>query len=103
MRQDIIIDSNGDLTLDEFANLVIDNSDDQHVFEMIRSAPGYFKQYPLFGVNIYYYLNSDGKQGELNLEINKQLAADLYSKDSVEINIIDGQPNISINADSLQN
>ena len=56
---DILLGDDNDLV---FANgdIAIGDGNIQNVMEIIRSFPGFFKQYPLLGVGLYSDLNADG-------------------------------------------
>jgi len=60
-------------------------SDSQHKGDIIGSAPGYFKEFPLCGVGIIKYLNSKGSDMKLKNEIKLQLHADGYQVNNVEV------------------
>jgi len=66
-------------------DFIIDYSDNTHIQNIIESFPGYWKEFPSIGVGIMYYLNSSGKQQELNNEISRQIKQDGYSINVLEI------------------
>lgn len=74
--------STGDL---EWANGDFKNgfSDEQHQVDIIQSNQGDWKQYPLCGVGINYYLNSSGATMQLKKEITTQLTVDGYSVNEI--------------------
>lgn len=76
--QDFKLDDDGDLVFSG-GDLKIDLSDKQHIKDIINSNTGWWKQFPLVGVGIDYYLNSSGKDQQLEREIKIQLIADGYS------------------------
>jgi hypothetical protein len=51
-------------------------SDEQHIVDIVNSAKGSWKEYPLCGVGIDNYLNSDVNQQFLSNEIKTQLTRD---------------------------
>ena len=64
-------------------------SDPQHVQDIVFENKGAYKQYPLVGVGIIYYLNSSGAQLVLKREIETQLKSDGYSINVVAFNSTD--------------
>lgn len=76
--KDFKLGSDGDLVFSG-GDLKIDFSDKQHIKDIINSNTGWWKQFPLVGVGIQYYLNSSGKDQQLEREIRLQLTADGYS------------------------
>lgn len=74
-------------------------SDEQHVEDTINAAPGWWKENYQDGVNIRYYLNSDGQQQILARNIMIQLQSDQYivTNPTVEF-LANGQLNIQPNA-----
>ncbi|CAN5437071.1 hypothetical protein BH09BAC1_BH09BAC1_05020 [soil metagenome] len=76
--KDILLDSDGDLLIRE-GDFVVGPSDDQHVLDILMSAPGDWRQSPLVGVNIITFLNApmDGTQrNALRQKIALQLQLD---------------------------
>lgn len=75
---DIQSDENGDLLI--FNNdLVYGLSDNQHIEDTMVASPLSWKQFPADGVNIELYLNSSGKQQEIQRNTKQQLMIDGYS------------------------
>jgi hypothetical protein len=98
--KDLKLDEDGDLYIDPATgDLKIDFSDKQHIKDIINSNIGWYKQFPLVGVGIQYYLNSSGLQQQLEREIRLQLTADGYSVERPKItNNPDGTFTIEPNA-----
>ena len=75
---------NYDITLNNndlyFQNgdMVISQSDNQHIQDNLYAFPGWWKQYPLDGVGLYSYLNGSGIEQELQRRIDLELAQDGY-------------------------
>lgn len=84
MAKDIIIDDifkNGDFN--------VGYSDEQHIDNVILSAPGHFKQHPLIGVDILQYTNAPMTPAtirELERNIKLQIEADGGKKVKVKVN-----------------
>jgi hypothetical protein len=74
--QDYMTDSTGDLKITN-GDFEVGFSDNEHQADIIISAPGYWKQYPLVGVFIDQYNKSNQRQ-ELESSVRTQLAADGY-------------------------
>ncbi|MES2382598.1 MAG: hypothetical protein V4538_16235 [Bacteroidota bacterium] len=84
--KDLKIDSDGDLYIDPLTgDLKIDFSDKQHIKDIINSNVGWYKQFPLVGVGIVYYVKSSGLQQQLEREIRLQLKSDGYSMERPKI------------------
>ncbi len=78
--KDLKLDSDGDLYINpNSGDLEIGFSDKQHIKDILTSNIGWWKEFPLVGVAIQSYLNSSGKQQQLEREIKIQLIADGYS------------------------
>jgi len=67
---DIVV-SNNDLVLVE--------SDTQHVIDTINASQGWWKENPTDGVSIFRYLKGRGVQQELSRTMKLQLISDGYS------------------------
>src|ERR1700757_5119394 len=79
VNNDLVIDAN----LNDF---VIAESDNQHLYDIINSFPGWWKEFPQVGVGIQAYVNSSGRQQELARNMRVQLEADGYTVSSLTIN-----------------
>jgi|SRR6185437_3686247 len=78
---------NDDLVIDtDLADFVIVESDNQHLYDIINSFPGWWKEFPQVGVGIQAYMNSSGKQQELSRNMRVQLEADGYTVNNLTIN-----------------
>ena len=98
--QDIKIGDDNDLYLNQ--DFIINLSDDNHIADIINSVQGYWKEFPLLGVNLFYYLNSDGRIQEIKNIITTQLQNDGYKLDSLIITQdTDGNLNIEPNAERI--
>lgn len=84
LANDILLDTDGDL---DFINgdFAIGFSDNQHIQDILESFPGSWKEYPLVGVGLDFYLNSTGKEQTIKNEITRQLTSDGFSIDELEV------------------
>ena len=82
--QDILTDENGEL-LFASGDIVVGDSDESHIEDILKASPGIFKQFPLLGANINSMLN-----GEIDVEqrrkIRLHLESDGYSVKNVSFN-----------------
>lgn len=85
--KDILLDSDGDLLI-ENGDFKIGDSDAQHIKDILRAFPGWWKEFSSVGVGMAQYLNSSGKQQEIQRNIKLQLEADGYNQD---LNVIANQ------------
>lgn len=98
IAKDIQLDYNNDLLIYN-GDFKIDSSDIQHIEDIIKAYPGWYKEFIQLGVGVKSYVGSAGMQQQLQRIIKLQLQADNY-------NIIkltteqkpDGTFNITINA-----
>lgn len=75
-RFDIQLQDN-DVQIDN-NDLILSESDDQHIVDTINAAPGWWKENPSDGVGIMNYLKSKGAQQELQRSIKINLQSDGY-------------------------
>lgn len=80
---DLKFDNDGDIVI-ENNDLVIEESDYYHIFDILYSVPGWWKKYPLIGFDPYKYLNSRASSQVLKNEATKQLQSDGY-----KVNVLD--------------
>lgn len=101
--KDLKLDADGDLYVNpNTGDLEIDFSDKQHIKDIINSNVGWYKQYPLVGVGIQYYLNSSGMEQQAEREIKIQLTADGYAMRRPKVTMEpDGTFTIEPNAERL--
>ena len=84
VRHDILLDENNDLII-ENGDFKIGESDQQHQQAIIATWTGQWKEFPLLGIGINYYLGGSGLQQELIREMRIQLTDDGYKFNSVDI------------------
>lgn len=82
--QDFQLDEQGDLL---FLNgdVVVSESDSQHIEDLITAHKGWYKEFPFLGVGLTDYLKSSGMQLELKMMIQQQLQADGFMVNQIEI------------------
>lgn len=98
MKKGILIDDNGDV-LFENGGLKIGDVDQQDVVLVVNTCQGDWKQAPLVGVGIEYYLGSNGKVLEIKQKIQGQLPAVGFR--NVKVSVSQNGENIgySVNAE----
>jgi hypothetical protein len=82
--QDFLLDSDRDLRI-ENGDLVIGDSDQDHINDIMNSMPGWFKKYPLLGFNPYKDLNARVDPTDLNKNAKIQLKSDGYTNIIVDL------------------
>jgi len=82
-RKDFILDDDGDLKIVN-GDFVFGYSDDQHIEDILKSAPGDWKEHPLVGASIGDLLNGELTEGDRN-RIKLQLQADGYKMNSIKV------------------
>lgn len=98
--QDIKLDSDGDLFIDPLTgDFAIADSDKQHIIDILNAFPGWWKEFPSVGVGMQKYIDSSGKQQEIERAIKLQLQADGYQVDTITATQnTDGTFNVTANA-----
>ncbi|GAB3194730.1 hypothetical protein ABID22_000126 [Pontibacter aydingkolensis] len=82
--QDFLLNEDGDLAIVN-GDLVAGDSDNQHVWDILISHKGWYKEFPFVGVGLQSYLKSAGMQQELKSEIQIQLQSDGYKVKEVTV------------------
>lgn len=82
-------------------DIAVGESDVQHVSDTIAAFPGWWKEHPADGVGILSYLNSTGREQELNRAMKIQLNSDGYRVDEAGISTLDGRLIFNPNAEKL--
>jgi len=77
MRTDLMLTGN-DLTINN-NDLILTDSDDQHIADTINAWPGWWKENPTDGVKIMAYLKGRNIQQELSRSMKIQLQTDGYN------------------------
>jgi hypothetical protein len=94
MVKDINLEEDLDLTISN-GDFVISDSDQNHVINILKAYLGGYKQFPLVGVGIDYYLASAGTQQVIKRNITVQMESDGYKVNKIEVL---GQSKYSIDA-----
>lgn len=75
---DYLLDDSGDLLFKD-GDLVVGESDHQHIQDTINAEPGWWKEFPTDGVGIRKYLGSNDRQQDIQKQIKVQLQVDGYA------------------------
>lgn len=96
--------ADGDILI-ESGDFFVDYSDQQHILDIVYSAPNWWKEYPSCGLNIQLYLSGNGtdgiNKGNLNRNMQLQLQADGYVSSSSNFNI-DYEGNLNLDTDATR-
>ena len=103
MVSDILLSRDQSTNVDSFVfingDFAIAESDEQHIQDIFESAPGWWKEFPLLGVNINSYVKSAGKEQEIQVLGAIQLKSDGYQNVTVNATYKnDGTLNVATNA-----
>lgn len=93
MRQDILTDDEGDLLFID-GDIVIGQSDQQHVLDIMDMQPGELKEFPLLGFGAINYLKRTITEAEFKRDLKIQLNYDGY--DNPVIDTSNGIQNLNI-------
>lgn len=96
--KDFVQDTDNDILFKD-GDLAINFSDEEHITDVVISAPGDWKEFPLCGVSIDSYLNSSGAQLVLQQQIMSQLKTDGYSNATV---VFEGTDVSKFNVDAVR-
>ena len=83
-QQDFKLDSGLDVVI-ENGDFQITESDQDHISIILQSYLGAFKQFPLVGLGIDYYLASSGQEQVLKRNMIVQLNNDGYRVDNIQV------------------
>jgi hypothetical protein len=97
IAQDFLLDENYDLLVVN-GDFVIGVSDNQHIQDIIQSYIGWWKQFPLVGVGIQSYVNSNGQDQALARSIQIQLQSDGFTVQNPQVTINPDEITIQPNA-----
>ena len=97
MVKDIDLETDLDLKIID-GDFVISDSDQNHVINILKAYLGGYKQFPLVGVGIDYYLASAGTQQVIKRNITVQMESDGYKVNKIEVL---GQSKYSIDANRV--
>ena len=82
--KDILLDDDFDLLIED-GDLVIGESDEQHIALILSTYQGGWKFDPLVGVGVRQYLASSGNEELIKRNITVQLEADNYQVNKVAL------------------
>ncbi len=97
MVKDIDLETDLDLKIVN-GDFAISDSDQNHVINILKAYVGGYKQFPLVGVGIDYYLASAGTQQVIKRNITVQMESDGYKVNKIEVL---GQSKYSIDANRI--
>lgn len=97
MVKDIDLETDLDLKIID-GDFAISDSDQNHVINILKAYAGGYKQFPLVGVGIDYYLASAGTQQVIKRNITVQMESDGYKVNKIEVL---GQSKYSIDANRI--
>ena len=98
--QDFLLTENGDLLIKN-GDFVVGPSDPQHVFDIISSFAGEWKQFPPVGAGVLQDLKSENGQQTIN-NVKQQLQANGYMVTNIKCEIENGQLVISFPNNGVQ-
>jgi hypothetical protein len=98
MVKDFKTDTDGDLFISS-GDLAIFESDSQSIVDIITSNKGDWKEYPLCGVGIDNYINSNSSQQFLTNDIKTQLTNDGFGNIDV---IYDDNNSLNFTIDAVR-
>lgn len=98
--QDILLDDDWDLLMKN-GDLVIGNSDQQHIALVVETGPGHWKENPFLGFNSGLYLGSTISKPEFKVNLSEQLKSDNAVLNDVNIN--DNKEITNLDAERLIN
>jgi hypothetical protein len=98
MVKDFKTDTDGDLFISS-GDLAIFESDSQSIVDIITSNNGDWKEYPLCGVGIDNYINSNSSQQFLTNDIKTQLTNDGFGNVDV---IYDNNNSLNFTIDAVR-
>lgn len=73
--KDLLLDDDWDLLISN-GDLVIGESDQQHIALVVVTAPGHWKENPFLGFNAGMYLGSNSNPAEMKVNLQEQLKSD---------------------------
>ena len=97
MVKDIDLETDLDLKIID-GDFAISDSDQNHVINILKAYVGGYKQFPLVGVGIDYYLASAGTQQVIKRNITVQMESDGYKVNKIDVL---GQSKYSIDANRI--
>lgn len=98
---DYLLDENGDLLFKD-GDLVVGESDEQHIKDTLNAEPGWWKQYPTDGVGIRRYLGAPSGRQRLQKDIKIHLQRDGYVFVSPPVVKFTGRDNLTIEANAIR-
>lgn len=88
---DIILDNSGDLQADVNGDFVQGDNANNLLRYLIEATKGQYKEFPLVGVGIELFLNSNKNPQQIQREIRLQLISDVFQNPDIDVT---GWPNV---------
>ncbi|MAX24336.1 MAG: hypothetical protein CMJ19_07515 [Phycisphaeraceae bacterium] len=85
MRRDYAETEDGDLLFKD-GDLVIEESDEKHVFDIVLSVRGDWREFPLLGLDAVTYKHKVATQAEFERALKEELKKDGYQNVSIIFN-----------------
>lgn len=89
---DVFKEVNGDI--------VIEESRDTIIKDLLEAMPGHFKEFPTLGIGIWQYINSDRDPQVIARNIKVGLQADIFS--NPKVNMSEWPPKIKVDEFEIQ-
>ena len=87
---DILLDDSEDLQATADGDFKQGNAVNQLIYYILKSGTGNWKEFPLVGVGIEQYLNSNIDRYELQAIIKAQLKSDVFDRVQVDTSLFPG-------------
>lgn len=81
---DIILDNNGELQ-EVNGDFKQGENDNNLIRYIVQATKGQYKEYPLLGVGIEIFLNSNKNQQQIQREIRLQLISDVFPNPDIDV------------------
>lgn len=91
--KDLLLNSDGDLLVRN-GDLVIGESDNQNITDILQSAKGEYKRSPQTGLNAHNFLSGTGNEQDIKTQAKLQLELDGFRVKDINVTFADGNINI---------
>ena len=99
---DILLDSNESLQATTDGDFVVGDASNQLMYYIIVSSTGNWKEFPLVGVGMVKYLNSDISRFEIEQIIKGQLRTDVFHRASVDASTFEVDGKVTVNKTTFE-
>ena len=101
--KDFGLDDNGDLKIVN-GDFTVEFSDEDHVSDILLSALGHWKQFPLLGVEIEKQISSNANNQQIiKRKIQQQLQSDGYRVGNIDFSIVNNVLEYNIDFTRVRN